>query len=91
MWQISRLKLLYFSGSVWPIEAFHPFVKTISYISPLTLPNAAITDIIIKGHGLTHPSVIKGLFVLVILSIVLMFAVFRVSRSKKYSRNTSNN
>jgi hypothetical protein len=63
-------------------------VKLIALFSPLTLPNKAITNIIIKGYGMSHPSVMNGMVVLVAWSLIFMFLSFKVLGKKKYSKNS---
>jgi ABC-type uncharacterized transport system permease subunit len=75
-------------GFIWPVEGFHPVVKFIAIFSPLTLPNTAVTNIIIKGYGMSHPSVKNGMLVLVAWSLIFMFLSFKVLGRKKYSKNS---
>ena len=71
------LPSFFFSGIIWPVESYGPFLQTLTLISPLTLPAEALRSIIYRGWGLTYFPVWIALISNSIHSIIyLMIAVF---------------
>lgn len=71
------LPSFFFSGIIWPVESYGPFLQTLTLISPLTLPAEAFRSIMHRGWGLEHFSVWIAIVSNCIHSVIyLTIAVF---------------
>lgn len=72
-------------GAFWPLEAQQIIVRSFSYILPITLPAISMRDVMIRGYGLFHKSVVIGISTQVAwIAGSLVFAYF-VLKKRKFS------
>lgn len=48
------------AGSMWPLEAMHPFLKKFSVFVPLTLSVESFRSMTSRNWGIFHPTVNRG-------------------------------
>ncbi|KAF4529689.1 hypothetical protein B566_EDAN010775 [Ephemera danica] len=70
-------------GIMWPVEAMPRVLRIISRQLPLTRASEAMRSIIIKGWGLTEPTVYNGFLTTFLWTAIMLFTCFIVLRLKK--------
>jgi ABC-type multidrug transport system permease subunit len=82
------LGFMFTSGIFWPIEGMPMLLRYASYMAPTTLPNQSITDVVVKGFTIAHPSVLIGLSILVIWFIAFILIGLITLEKRRFCRNT---
>lgn len=54
------MTFLFYSGIMWPLEAMHPILKSITIFLPLTMSVDSLRSMTAKNWGLSHPIVRQG-------------------------------
>ncbi|OXA37545.1 ABC transporter G family member 20 [Folsomia candida] len=70
-------------GSYWPIETVVWWYKSICFALPLTMPVRALRSIIVRGWGITHPTVfLYGICYQILITIVFTTVSLSAERKK---------
>lgn len=78
-----NLILVMTSGIMWPVEAEHYLLKSVSSFIPLTLAVDATRGICAKNYSVFHPLVLKGFISTVSWGFVFLLIIFIVSKVNK--------
>lgn len=74
---------LLLSGTVWPTEAMHDYMRYFSYFLPQTLPIEAMRYMITRGWGPSHPQVQLGFLVTFIWIVIFLLSATLVFRHRR--------
>lgn len=76
------------SGIFWPIEGFHPILRSISCFLPFTLSTISVTDIMYKGFTILDVTIYRSFGILLAWVVVPMVITLRLLSKNKYVRNS---
>ena len=75
--------ILLLAGSMWPINAMHPWLQYVSYAGMEAVPIISLRAIMVRGWGLEHWQVVSGFLVTGAWIAVFILASTLVLRFKK--------
>ena len=75
---------LLLSGTVWPTEAMHVYIRHFSSILPQTIPIESMRYMITRGWGPSHPQVQSGFIVTFVWVVIFLLSATLVFRHKKF-------
>ncbi|CAG9805991.1 unnamed protein product [Chironomus riparius] len=73
------------NGAFWPIEGQPLLLRYMSYGSPTTLPSISARNIMMRGFGITEPSVYIGIIILLTWMVVSTLFALYVMKKRKFS------
>lgn len=76
-------RILHFSGLVWPIEAEHQILRSISWVFPLTWTVEAARGICSKNFPFLHPIVLRGFASTIVWNLIFAYVIYFFMKYKK--------
>ena len=70
-----------------PVEGQPIWLRFISYCTPITILSMSFRNIMIKGYGITDPSVYNGVIILLIWMVVSIVFAMYILKKRKFSDN----
>lgn len=80
---LMHLDLFLFAGIMWPVEAEHYLLKSVSSFIPLTLAVDATRGICAKNYSIFHPMVLKGFISIIGWGFVFLLVIYIVMKFNK--------
>lgn len=81
------MKLL--TGTAWPVEGMHRWLKAVYYIIPLALPSEALRAISCRAWDIYHPTVYYGFLSAAIYLVIFVIATTVVAKLQKMGYKVS--
>lgn len=79
----TNIVLCFTSGLVWPIEAEHWLLRSVSWVFPLTWTVDAARGICSKNFAFLHPVVLKGFASTIVWNFIFVYIIYFFIKYKK--------
>lgn len=75
--------LLFYLGTIWPLEGQPEFLRNLSELLPMRLVGNMMNNIALKGWTLDHPSIKIGTSMTIVYTVLLVFVVIILGTLRK--------
>lgn len=75
--------LLFFLGTIWPLEGQPKLLRIVSELLPMRLVGETMNNIALKSWTLDHPSIIIGTSMTIVYTLILVFAIIVLGKLRK--------
>ncbi|BES98289.1 ATP-Hypothetical protein cassette sub-family A ABC1 member [Nesidiocoris tenuis] len=64
------------SGAIWPVEGFHPLLRSLIWLNPMRYSSTATFHSSYKGWGLEEPTILYGFGSLLSWTVIFVIAIY---------------